>query len=75
MICTRMSLKVTCTEQNVKSPLHIGTDDSPVKGAVTSTHDNIPHEYRSGFEKDSGSPRSETARTGGEDAFRLYLAE
>ncbi|PNF19668.1 hypothetical protein B7P43_G16859, partial [Cryptotermes secundus] len=58
-----------------KSPLHFSADDSSEKEAVTSAHDNIPNEYRRGFEKDSGSPRCETALPGGEDPFQLYLAE
>jgi hypothetical protein len=58
-----------------KSPLHFSIDDSSVKDAATSAHENIPHEYRSGFEKDSGSPSSEVAHPGDEDPFRLYIVE
>jgi hypothetical protein len=57
-----------------KSPLHVSTDESSVKEAVRSAHDNT-HEYRSGFQEDSGSPNSETARPVDEDASRLYLAD
>jgi hypothetical protein len=61
------------------SPLHVSTDDSSVKEAVTSAHDNIPHQYRSGIEEHSGSLSSETARPEyghvDEDPFRLYLVE
>jgi hypothetical protein len=56
------------------SPLHVSTDDGSVKKAVKSGHDNT-HEYRSGFEKDSGNPSSETARPVNEDECRLYIVE
>jgi hypothetical protein len=61
------------------SPVHVSSDNSPVKETLTSARGNIPHEYPSGTEEHSGSPSSETARPedshADEDVCRLYLIQ